>query len=236
MKNKNFKRATLPAALSALIILAGCEKEGSQEPRLGLEFETVKTGTMLTPTKAMDGELIFSSGTINFEYVEFEAESENDLMEMEFERDGDVVLDFATGETTPDISYIIIPAGTYEEIEIEMGLKDDGAGPSIVLEGVYTDLEGTDHMVRFEYNSDETFEVEMEGTLVFEADVTFIAQVTIDPASWFMGVSNQDFISAVKNDSDVIVISSASNRDIYDIVVNGFELASDVEFNDDDDK
>jgi hypothetical protein len=223
------------ATLSALIILAGCEKESSHEPRLRLEFETVKTGTMLTPLKAMDGELVFNSGTIVFESVEFEAEAENDLMEMEFERDGDVVLNFATGETTPDISYITIPAGTYEEVEIELELKDDGAEPAIVLEGVYTDLEGTDHQIRLEFNSGETFEVEIEGTIVFEADVTFLAQVTIDPAAWFLGVSDQDFTSASKDDSDVIVISSTSNTAIYDVVANGLELASEVEFGDDDD-
>ncbi|MCA1758116.1 MAG: hypothetical protein LC649_11730 [Bacteroidales bacterium] len=193
------------------------------------------TGSMMTPLKGMDGELVFTSGTIMFEGVEFEAESEGDTMEVEFERDGDVMLDFATGVTTPDISYITIPAGTYEEIDIEMELKDDGDTPAIVLEGVYTDLAGTDHLVRFEYNSGETFEVELEGSIVFAEDVSFTAQVTIDPASWFTGVSDQDFTSAVKNDSDVIVISSTSNTNIYGVVANGLELASEVEFNNDDD-
>lgn len=235
MKNIISKSRMALGAMAALVILAGCEKESDNEPRLGLEFITVKSGNVLGELKAMNGEMVFNSGTITFEDVEFEAESGDDLVEIEFERDDDVELDFETGNTNPDISYIEIPAGTYEEIEIELGLKDDGSLPSIMLEGTYTDLEGTEHMILFEHNSDETFEVELEGNIVFEANVSFIAQVTIDPASWFDGVSNQDFISATKNNDDIIVISSSSNTTLYNKVVNGFELATEVEFEDDDD-
>ncbi|MDT8401313.1 MAG: hypothetical protein RQ743_06440 [Bacteroidales bacterium] len=124
-----------------------------------------------------------------------------------------------------------------------MELKDDGPTPAIVMEGVYTDLEGTDHQIRFEYNSDATFEVELEGYIVFEADVSFIAQVTIDPAFWFLGVSDDDITSADKDEDQVIVISSTSNISIYNMVADGLELATEVEFeldddndNDDDDK
>jgi len=235
MKRKIFNNSILFSAMAALLILAGCEKESNNEPRLELEFVTVKSGNVLNQAKAMDGELMFSSGSIMFDEVEFEAEQGDDLLEIEFERDGDVELDFATGNTNPDISNITIPAGTYEEVEVELGLKDDGAMPSIVMEGVYTDLEGTEHQVRFEHNSDETFEVELEGSIVFEADASFIAQVTIDPASWFNGTNDQDFTSATKNMDGVIVISSSSNTSIYDMVVSALEMAGEVEYDYDDD-
>lgn len=219
------------AALAAIIILGGCEKDNTEGPRLGLEFEAVKSGTFLTDqSKALNGELVINSGTILFESVEFEAESENELVEIEFELEGDVLFDFETVETTPDISSIVVPAGTYEEIEIELEIKNGGDTPSIVMEGVYTDQEGTEHPLRFEFNADQAFEVEMEGSIVFEADVSFIALVTIDPASWFSELTDHDMTSATKNEDNIIVISSTSNTSIYNTVSAGLELASEVEF------
>ena len=231
MKKRIFNNTMAIIALTAIIILGGCEKDNTEGPRLGLEFQAVKSGTFLPDqSKALNGELIINSGTILFGSVEFEAESESDLMEIEFELDGDVVFDFETVETTPDISYIAVPAGTYEEIEIEMEIKDGGDTPSIVMEGVYTDREGTEHPLRFEFNADQAFEVEMEGSIVFEADVSFIALVTIDPASWFREVTDNDMTIATKNEDNVIVISSTSNISIYNTVSAGLELASDLEF------
>lgn len=231
MKKRILNSTLLITALAAIIIFGGCEKDNTEGPGLGLEFEAVKSGTMLNAqSKALNGELVINSGTILFESVEFEAESENELVEIEFELDGDVIFDFETVETTPDISSIVVPAGTYEEIEIELEIKDGVDTPSIVMEGIYTDQEGTKHPFRFEYNADQEFEVEMEGSIIFEADVSFIALVTIDPGSWFSEVTDHDMTSATKNEDNIIVISSTSNTSFYDTVTAGLELASEVEF------
>ncbi|MEE4214700.1 MAG: hypothetical protein V2I34_06510 [Bacteroidales bacterium] len=231
MRKRILNNTLLIAALASIFILGGCEKDKTEGPSLGVEFEAVKIGTFLSDqSKALNGELVINSGTILFESVEFEAESENELVEIEFELEGDVLFDFETVETTPDISSIAVPAGTYEEIEIELEIKDGGDTPSIVMEGVYTDQESTEHPFRFEYNADQTFEVEMEGSIVFEADVSFIALVTIDPASWFSEVTDNDMTSATKNEDNLIVISSTSNVSIYNTVSAGLELASEVEF------
>ncbi|MDT8401312.1 MAG: hypothetical protein RQ743_06435 [Bacteroidales bacterium] len=80
MKNMIINRTMALIALAAIIILSGCEKESNQGPRLGLEFETVKTGLMLAALKSTNGELVFTSGAIHFEDVEFEAESEDGLV------------------------------------------------------------------------------------------------------------------------------------------------------------
>ncbi|MFP4019200.1 MAG: hypothetical protein ACLFUH_08115 [Bacteroidales bacterium] len=56
--------------------------------------------------------------------------------------------DIITGETTPDLSAIEIVPGKYEEIEIELELWDETDDPSIDMDGVWTDTEGTEHPVK----------------------------------------------------------------------------------------
>ena len=139
------------------------------------------------------------------------------------------VIDFASGETTPDISFAEIPAGTYNEMEVEIELQDEGDNPSVVLNGTFIDANGINHDIRFEFNSGETFEVEREGTVVFASNESALAQITIDPAAWFINVSSEQLSSATKDINGIIVISETQNPDIFDVVADGLDLATEVE-------
>lgn len=143
--------------------------------------------------------------------------------------EGIVVIDFATGIPTPDIRSITIPAGTYNEVEIEVELYDETNDPTIELNGTYTSPDGQTHLVRFIYQSGESFEVEREGTIVFTENQSAIAEITFDPSLWFAGVTDEDMESATKNMDGIIVISEDHNTDIFDIVAEGLDLATDLE-------
>lgn len=73
-----------------------------------------------------------------FNKLEFEAESENDLLEIEFELKQNTLIDFAFGITTPDISFITIPAGTYNEVEVEIELREDSEEPASPFWHIYS--------------------------------------------------------------------------------------------------
>jgi len=223
------KRMILALLGIALIAFTSCEKDDLGEPVIQVEFNTVNSEFTLKNSSAAANTVGFESGHIILESVEFELESDTDSLEMEFEIESFIAVDFATGETNPDLSFVRLQHGTYTEMEFEMELWDQTDQPAIVLTGSWTDDEGTIHPVRFEYDSGQDFSVEIEGNFVVDETTTMVAEVTLDPAIWFSGVTNEAFASATKNTDGVIVISSEENEDIYDTVEDIIDLVSEVE-------
>ncbi|MEN8248981.1 MAG: hypothetical protein ABFS32_08615 [Bacteroidota bacterium] len=232
MKAMKFKILVLAAIVMTGISFTGCQKDTNDVPQIGLKFNTVTTSFSVNgdlKSAQQVKELEFTSGFITLHEVSFEVETNDDSIEIEFEIELNTQIDFATGETDPDISFVEIPAGTYHEMEVEIELQDEGDSPAMVLNGTYVDAEGTSHPVRFEYNSGETFEVEKEGTITFATNESALAQVTFDPTVWFAGVSNEQLSLATKDNDGVIVISETQNANIFDVVADGLDLATEVE-------
>jgi hypothetical protein len=233
MKKMKLKTLALAAILIAGISFTSCEEdETTNDPKVGLKFNTVTTAfTVNSDLKSTQEakELAFTSGFITLREIEFEVELGEDSIEIDFNIEMNTKIDFATGETNPDISYVEIPAGTYDSFELEIELQDEGDSPSMVLDGTFVDADGTSHPIRFEFNSGETFEIEKEGNVVFGTNVSALAQITFDPTAWFAEVTYEKLASAVKNNDGVIVISETQNPDIFDIVADGLDLATEVE-------
>jgi|TARA_R110002050_G_scaffold152504_2_gene280006 hypothetical protein len=228
MKKMNFRILGLAVILAAGVSFTSCEKDESQtEPTVGLKFNTVTSSVSLKSTQAR--ELSFTSGFITLREVQFQIETDNDSVEVDFNIELNTQIDFATGETDPDISYAEIPAGTYNEMEVEIELQDEGDSPAMVLNGTYVDADGVSHDVRFEFNSGETFEVEKEGTITFATNASALAQVTFDPTAWFADVENEQLSNATKDNEGVIVISETQNANIFDVVADGLDLATEIE-------
>lgn len=233
MKKMNFLKVTMAAILVASISFTSCdEDETTKAPKVELKFNTVTSALTLTDglkSAQQVKELAFTSGFITLREIEFEVELGEDSIEVDFNIELNTKIDFATGETNPDISYIEVPAGTYDSFELEIELQDEGDAPSMVLEGTFVDAEGTSHPIRFEFNSGETFEIEKEGNVVFSTNVSALAQITFDPTAWFAEVTYEELVSATKNNEGVIVISETQNPEIFDIVADGLDLATEVE-------
>ncbi len=221
--------------LSLLLVLSlsACSSDdSSDQTTLAVNFETVTSpfSTQFQSTsfnkQTSSGSFVFNDGFITLTALEYEAE--NGLESVEFELEQVVVIDFATGIPTPDIRSIEIPAGTYDEVSVEMEIFDETDEPSVVLLGTYTSPEGTVFNVRFEFNSGETFEVEREGTIVFAEGQSALAQITFDPSVWFAGVTDELMADATQSNG-IIVISENQNSEIFDIVADGLDLATELE-------
>jgi hypothetical protein len=232
MKKKKLRILALAALIVTGFAFTSCEEDKQSEPQIGLKFNTVQTPITLNSglkSAQQTKELSFNSGFITLREVQFEVETDEDSLEVNFNLEATTEIDYATGETNPDISYAKIPAGTYNAMEVEIELLDEGDAPSVVLNGTFVDIEGVSHDIRFEFNSGETFEVEKEGTITFETNESALAQVTIDPASWFAEVTAAQLSAATKNDNGVIVIGSTQNPEIFDIVADGLDMATEIE-------
>lgn len=220
---------SLGVALLAMltVLLSSCGDDTSL-PTVQFQFNTVKSATNTTgANRAMENTLAFTDGTITLRQIQFQVEAGTDSIEANVEQT--VVIDFATGATTPDLSSLAIPVGTYEAVEVELELLDENNQPSVVINGTFIDGNGTSHPIRFEFNSGETFEVEKEGVVSFLESESVVAQVTFDPGVWFSGVTSEHLLSANRNSSDIIVISSTQNTDIFEIVADGLDLATEIE-------
>jgi len=220
-------KSLLIVALGAFGMFA-CSEDETNGARLNLDFNTVTTADN-TSQRALTNGLEFTDGFITLSEVRFESEADVDSLEIEFELEQQTVIDFATGSTNPDISGVSIPSGTYEEVEIEIELFDEGDEPGVVLNGTFTH-DGVETPVRFEFNSGETFEVEMEGAVVLTDGTNALAQITLDPHVWFANVSAEQLAAADRNEDGVIVISESINSDIFEVAADGLDLATDVEF------
>lgn len=225
------KSGLLLAGVIALGMFA-CSKDdvAPGTAQVSLSFNTITTSSASAGGRVLEGNsLAFTSGFITIREVQFQAEADSDLDSVEVNLEQISKIDFATGISTPDISGLAIPAGTYSEVEVEIELQDEGDQPAVVLNGTYTDGEGIKHPVRFEFNSGETFEVEREGTITFGSAESVLAQVTFNPNVWFADVSNEQLSLATKNAQGVIVISSTQNTNIYETAAEGLDMATEVE-------
>jgi len=219
-------------ALAIIGGLAACsEDDSSEQPALRLNFnsETSSFDLQAKTSPLAPGTFMFDEGTIRLSEIEYEAETDNDSTSVDFELEGNVVIDFATGIPTPDIRAITIPEGTYQDVSMDLELADETGNPAIVLNGLYTSPDSMEHPIRFEFNSDEEFEVEREGSIVFAENQSAIAEITFAPSVWFAGVTDRDIANASKNTNGVIVISEDQNTAIFDIVEEGLELATELE-------
>lgn len=218
--------------------LASCSTESDvEQPKLSVNFTTTQAPLNLQSNlfkedhfkQTSTGSVAFYDGYITIRELEFEVETDNDSTSVNFNLEQNVVIDFATGNTTPDIGYVNIPAGTFQEVEVEIELQDNTDTPAVVLHGFYTSPDGTQHPLTFEFNSGETFEVEREGVVTFSEAQSALAQVTFAPAQWFAGVNDEAFSAATPNAEGVIVISSTQNTGIFDTVADGLDLATEIE-------
>ncbi len=222
------KKLSVITILTFAILLFGCNDEGST-PTIRFNFNTVTTASNIPIGGRVEANsLQFDSGTITLTQIQFETETDNgDSVEVDMEQV--VEIDFATGETTPDLSSLNFPVGTFVETRVELELLDENNMPSVIIEGTFTDSNDQTHPIQFEFNSGETFEVEKEGTITIAEGTNVIAQVTFDPGVWFTGVTSTMLEGATKDNNGVIVISETSNSNIFDIVADGLDLATEVE-------
>lgn len=212
---------------SIILLFTSCEKNEGDQPVLLLDFETVTSELNLKSAAA--NSLVFTEGQIILGEVEFETESDTDSIQVDFEIETYIIIDFATGETTPDLSGVELVPGNYTEIDIELELWDESELPSIALDGTWTDSENNPHPVKLLMPSGQSFSLEIEGNYSIDENTSMIAQVTIDPTAWFAGVTNALLAAATVDENGVIIISPEHNSAIYDIVEDQLDMVSEVE-------
>jgi len=140
-----------------------------------------------------------------------------------------VALKILTIRPCDDLSTIVLAPGHYTEIELEFELWDQTEQPSIYLEGIWTDVDGTSHPLRLIMPLGQTFSLEIEGDYIIEENSAMTAYITINPNAWFMGAAGALLPYAIANEDGIIVISPDQNYNIYDIIEDAIDDTSEIE-------
>ncbi len=107
-------------------------------------------------------------------------------------------------------------------------IQDVDATPSVVADGTYTDADGAETPVRFEFNSGEVFEANASSH-TFEAGSSAIAEIDFSPAVWFSTITGTQLDNADRVEG-VILVNESNNSAIFDIVADRLDNATQAEF------
>lgn len=193
--------------------------------RVRLAVSTTSSSTGNVSRVAAANDLKFTRGTITIREVVFDGENGSQSVSRTIEQIADI--DYATDSVSPAV-IVEVPAGNYTSVNLGIELQDDGNDPSVVIEGTYTNSNEEDIPVRFEFNSGEVFEANA-ASVTIEAGADIVGKITFDAVSWFSVVSADELDNATLTNG-TIVISSTNNPDIFDIVADRLDVATQAVF------
>ncbi len=223
MKNANLNFLWI-ALIFLGISLSSCDKDDGNA-KISLKAVTTSSQSTTPLKNVAANELVFTSGHILFREVVFDGDNANTSVSITHEQIASI--DYATGIVSPPV-IIEVPAGEYSSVYLGIEIQDDGADPTIVTEGTYTNSQGDIIPIRFEFNSGEVFEAEAAKVTINEG-ADMVAKITFDANFWFGTVTKDELDNATMTNG-IIIISSTSNPDIFDKVAARVDVATEAVF------
>ncbi|QCK15130.1 hypothetical protein [Mangrovivirga cuniculi] len=209
-------------AFASLLTFSSCDDEESTRPednKLIYEVYMDPQGTTLNSGRVAASEIIFTSGTLNLEEVDFEAESSN--TEIEIESNTKTSVNLITGESTPELPQVSLGEGIYNELELGLKLDGSSENTAFILEGTFTDSENNSVPFKFLFN--EYLEIELEAEGQFTFDGTGLVEIELFPYLWFNQIDPLAFESASRNQDGEIIISKDQNLDLFQTISDSFK-------------
>ncbi|MBI1315407.1 DUF4382 domain-containing protein [bacterium] len=217
------KKIWLPA-LALIALGTACSEDEKSDPVTGYSL-SLKSGPALGKNQGKtQGTVVLNSAYAVLTEVELEDEDSNgDDVEIDIE--GEFTFDLLTGTSLPALPTASIPAGTYDELDIELGDDDNGNAVSLYADGTRDGV---------------SFEIEVRGEVEFsmEDDVNGIVinanQTTPLTANMAIAtvVDQLDWTGAVADGDGVVRINATSNTSMYSDFLS--KLQAEVEIEDED--
>jgi hypothetical protein len=205
--------------LSAILTVGmiSCKKnvDSVSSSNSGLDFQLRATSpsSIVARTTAT---ITWESGFVNANMIKFEAKQNG--QETEFKSNVQKHVDlFGTLST---IGTINLPTGTFDEVEFKIEAAPNGNEPAFQLQGT---VNGVPVMVKV----DNALEIKSEQSQVTLSGAD-IALNTITLSQLTDGLSAADFTNATQTNG-VIVISSSSNKNLFDAIVANFRTHHETE-------
>lgn len=193
----------LPALL---LVITSCEQVSVDPDGLEINIILDQSSTSNGPV-----DFVIDEAYLRLSEIEFEGEKKNDE-EIEIEVEQVTTVNLLTGVADPGLPTISIPAGTYEEFELEVSGADDG-GTVFFMKGAIID--SAQNQTPFEIDIREEFSLEVEWeNFTLDSTTTIGPTFMINPMAWIDSLGVNQLINATLVDG-IITISPDQNSDIY---------------------
>lgn len=200
------------AALCSFVLFS-CSKE--ETPGVAFNLTTVnKTSAVGTSGSVINWTNAFANTT------EIRFEVEKDSTEIEFTSDALKKVDLFSTQST--LGNIVVPPGLYSEVEFEIELA------STPIEGAL-ELKGTYNGTPITFKVGGIYEIETERENVTIADGKSYSSLTaLNLSLLTQGVTEAMLTNAILTNGE-IVLSSSSNNNIYEVMLNNLHNIDGVE-------
>lgn len=215
--------------LLGVFTLASCSKDDeSAQATINMKF-AVNKSTVSTANARVAAEetLTFQGGSVTIREVVFDADLADGSSSFSKTHEQIAVIDLATGTATPEVSFKV-PANKYQNVYLGVEIQDENDKPSIVVNGTFYNSSNESVPVRFEFNSGEVFEAEAAAVTLTE-DQNVVAKISFSPSYWFSSISTEQ-LEAAQRVNGVIVISETVNANIFSIVADKLDDATEAVF------
>ena len=208
MKNNKPMKAQLMIAAAVLMSATACKKDENVNNTTGYSL-TMRAGAAPRTTAWS-----ISEAWARVHEIELESEIENGGNGSEIDIEGTFMVVLLTGISNPPIPQVIIPAGTYNELEVQLG-DDDNNGSGQVVFFIKGTGPANGNTVPFEVAITQAFELEIldddAGIFLPAGDIKNLT-IWVDVMN-ALGTLNLDGITP---DADgVIRISETKNSSLF---------------------
>jgi hypothetical protein len=202
-------KTKLMIAAAALVSLSACKKDENPTDATGYSL------SMRAGTAPRGAAWSISEATAVLHKIELESDDDNGGNGTEIDIEGNFTIDLLTGISNPPLPTVTIPAGTYNELEVEIGDDDDDNGNGQVVFSIKGTGPANGTMVPFEVAVTQAFELEIldddAGIFLPEGDIKNMT-IWVDVLN---AMSALDLSSATADSDGVIRISENKNSSLF---------------------
>jgi hypothetical protein len=207
----------LMTGAAAMLLLVSCKKSstgGTTDSTMQFQLKTANSLVIVSRLTA-PGSILWTSGSAAA--TEEKLEAKKDGSQLEFKSSGLQQINLFAS-VVANMGNIVIPVGTYTEVEFKITINQNGSNPALELNGQYTSGTGVVTPVVFSLNSSFVLKAEQSNVTV-TGNSTITALTTLDLSIISNGIT-QAMLNSATLTSGKIIISATSNVSIYNIITD----------------
>ncbi len=210
----------LMTGAAALLILGSCKKSGTDDaPASSMQFQLKAANPLVVVNiVAGPGSILWTSGSAVATQVKLEAKQNTN--QLEFKSSAVQQIDLFASVIT-GLGNVVIPAGTYTQVEFKITIDQIGNNPALQLNGQYTN--GTGGVTPVVFNLNSLFELKAEqNNVTVTGSGSITALTTLDLSIISSGIT-QALLNSATVTNGKIVIAATSNINLYNIIINNLQ-------------
>ena len=216
------KKILFSLAFAAIFFMGACKKNLDTS---SFKYKLTTASRNNVVARVASGNVLWTSGYASANQIKFEAKKA-DNSEVEFKSTVSQRIDLFT-TLAPVIGNILLPPGTYSEVEFKAELAASGSDAALELNGTFTSGITTTPVT---FTAGSLLEIKTEqNSVVIDGGSGYSALTTLNLSTLTQGVTETMLNSATKTNGKII-ISASSNTNLYNIILANLDSCDEVDF------